>query len=72
MTSLWQNLTDQVFVKITVGRTGFSEAFIEDTDEIWSGIVGSYGLGIDEGGGLDSGNNPSQVSLAIKFTPNIP
>lgn len=72
MTSLWQNLSDEAFVKLTFYNSGFVEDYIEDTDEIWAGLVGGINLGITADSEQDSGNSPSHVTLSFKFTPTIP
>lgn len=44
ISSLWQNLTDEAFVKMTFFKTGYVEDYIEPEDGLgsyWQGVVGS-------------------------------
>ena len=73
MTSLWQNIPDEVFVKLTFMRSAIVEDYIDDDlDNVWTGIVGGINQSITTGGVQISGNGPSHVSLSVKFTPTIP
>ena len=73
MTSLWQNLPDEVFVKITWYKSAVVEEFIDDTiDNVWSGMVGGVAQEYDVDGDQSSGITPSHVTLTFKFTPTIP
>ncbi len=68
ISSLWQNLTDEAFVKVTMFNTGYVEAYVEPTDVgiFWNGIAGSAVVTGDIGARV---SGLGHRSLRITFTP---
>jgi len=70
MTSLWQNITEDKYIKIDTYEVGYAENYIEEDDPVDWAVIGY----ID--GDLQSDNvsqritSPSRVTFQISFTPN--
>jgi hypothetical protein len=72
ISSLWQNLTDEAFVKVSMFRTGYVEDYVEPEDglgSIWNGIVGSANV---SGGVTARVSGLGHRSLSVLFTPTMP
>lgn len=69
ISSLWQNLTDEAFVKVGYFKTGYVEDYVEASDglgTIWNGIVGSI---TTTGDVVSRVSGLGHRSLAFTFTP---
>jgi len=69
--ALFQNLSEKNFMKVSFYRSGFAEDFMEESDDIWNGIVGGQSYDITSDDQSKTTKLISHVSLGVKFTPNI-
>jgi hypothetical protein len=60
ISSLWQNLTDEAFVKVTTFTTGWVEDFVEPEDDYWLGVAGVLAVDV-------SPSPPSNRSLGFSL-----
>lgn len=71
MTSLWQNLTEDKYIKIDTYEIGFAENYIEEDDTVDWGIIGNIDANIfSDGLLLPSDISSSVITFKTTFTPN--
>lgn len=71
MTSLWQNLTEDKYIKIDTYEVGYAENYIDEDDSVDWGVIGAIDSDI-ESDGIDLGTRISNSLITFKttFTPS--
>lgn len=71
MTSLWQNITEDKYIKIDTYEVGYVENYIEEDDVVDWGVIGSIDTNIlSDGAPLPSGISDAVITFKTTFTPN--
>ena len=71
MTSLWQNLTEDKYIKIDTYKIGYAENYIDEDDLVDWAVIGSMDADIwSDDTSLPPRITSSVVTFKITFTPN--
>jgi hypothetical protein len=71
--TLWQAMPDEVFIKMTYGKSSCVEEYVDDLlDDTFLGVFGSVNTEIITEGETTINNSVSHTVLSVKFTPSIP
>lgn len=72
MTSLWQNITEDKYLKIDTYEVGYAENYIEETDDVDWGVIGAVDSNIlSDNEPLFSETSNSVITFKTTFTPNL-
>jgi hypothetical protein len=73
MTSLWQNLTEDKYIKIDTFEVGYAENYIEESDWVDWAVTGSIAADmLSDGTPITKGEPSSFVTFKATFTPTAP
>lgn len=71
MTSLWQNLTEDKYIKIDTYEIGYAENYIDEDDSVDWGVIGAIDSDIESDGiDLEARISNSLITFKTTFTPN--